>query len=244
MKKQETSIHRIKRGKALLAALTLMVCALLPAYPAWAENAASPPTLLYQGKASIRIVTGEGKVIYIDPYAGEGYDLPADLILVTHAHFDHSSIDTVQSQNEGCVVITQTEALADGIHQTFDLGFVKVEAVEAGFNSYHDVRECVGYVLTFPGGRSVYVTGDTSTTAQMSRMADMGIDYAFYCCDGVFNMGMEEAVRCAEMVAAKHSIPYHMTTTMEGTDFDLTLAEQFDAPDRLLIRPGETLTLE
>ena len=36
--------------------------------------------LLYQGQGSIRIVTPEGKVIYIDPYAGTGYDLPADLI--------------------------------------------------------------------------------------------------------------------------------------------------------------------
>ena len=35
--------------------------------------------ILYQGHGSLRIVTEEGKVIYIDPYAGEGYDLPADL---------------------------------------------------------------------------------------------------------------------------------------------------------------------
>ena len=40
--------------------------------------------LLYQGHGSLRIVTDEEIVIYIDPYAGEGYDLPADLILVTH----------------------------------------------------------------------------------------------------------------------------------------------------------------
>jgi len=37
--------------------------------------------LLYQGHASLRLTTAEGKVIYIDPYAGTGYDLPADLIL-------------------------------------------------------------------------------------------------------------------------------------------------------------------
>lgn len=43
--------------------------------------APGPATLLYQGQASIRIVTDEGKVIYIDPYAEDGYDLPADLIL-------------------------------------------------------------------------------------------------------------------------------------------------------------------
>ena len=40
--------------------------------------------LLYQGHGSLRIVTSDKKVIYIDPYAGEGYDLPADLILVSH----------------------------------------------------------------------------------------------------------------------------------------------------------------
>ena len=42
--------------------------------------------LLYQGHGSLRIVAAKGKVIYIDPYAGKGYDLPADLILVSHGH--------------------------------------------------------------------------------------------------------------------------------------------------------------
>lgn len=39
--------------------------------------------LLYQGHGSLRLITDSGKVIYIDPFAGEGYDVPADLILVT-----------------------------------------------------------------------------------------------------------------------------------------------------------------
>ncbi len=59
-----------------------------------------PAVLLYQGQASIRVVTDEGKVIYIDPYAGDSYDLSADLILVTHSHFDHSQIDKVENKNE------------------------------------------------------------------------------------------------------------------------------------------------
>ena len=42
-------------------------------------------TLTYQGHGSYRLQTNGGQVIYIDPYAGEGYDVPADLILVTHA---------------------------------------------------------------------------------------------------------------------------------------------------------------
>ena len=123
--------------------------------------------LLYQGQASIRIITTEGKVIYVDPYAGNDYELYADLILVTHPHYDHNMVDKVQNRNPGCEIITQAEAIQNGEHQIFDLGYVTVEAVEAGYNSLHDVGGCVGYILTFSDEKSVYVTGDTSTTEQM-----------------------------------------------------------------------------
>ena len=56
------------------------------------EEAMKDPVLLYQGHASLRIVTGDDKVIYIDPFSGEGYDMPADLILQTHDHFDHKDM--------------------------------------------------------------------------------------------------------------------------------------------------------
>ena len=69
-------------------------------------------TLLYQGHGSLRIVTGEGKVIYIDPYAGKGYDLPADLILVTHAHQDHTAVNLNKNRNEGSRVITWRKRLS------------------------------------------------------------------------------------------------------------------------------------
>ena len=180
------------------------------------ESITGAPTLIYQGQASIRIVTAEGKVIYIDPYAGDDYGLAADLILVTHEHFDHNAIDKIKSRNQDCQVITWKEAIIGGVHQTFDLGYVMVEAVEAGFNRMHDVNECAGYILTFSNGKSVYVTGDTSTTEQMSRLAEKEIDYAFFCCDGVYNMGLEEAAECATMVGAKHNIPYHNTTKNTG----------------------------
>ncbi len=201
------------------------------------------PVLLYMGQASMRIVTPENKVIYIDPYAGDAYDLPADLILVTHDHFDHCAVERVENRSEDCRIITQVEALENGEHQVFELGYVTVEAVEAGYNRWHDVRDCVGYVLTFSNGVKLYVTGDTSTTKQMAEMADMAIDYAFYCCDGVYNMGLEEAARCAEKVGAKHNIPYHNSTSNRGEMFDRDRAEQFDAPNRLIIYPGEALEL-
>ena len=119
-----------------------------------AENA---PALLYMGQASIRITTEDGKVIYIDPYAGtaEQYASAADLILVTHTHFDHSAVEKVKNRADGCKIITHKEAVVRGKHQTFDLGFVRVEAVEADYNRWHDVRECAGYVLTFRNGAKI-----------------------------------------------------------------------------------------
>lgn len=198
--------------------------------------------LLYQGQASIRIVTDEGKVIYIDPYAGEGYDLPADLILVTHAHFDHCQIDKVENRTKDCRIITQEEAIQNGEHQVFELGYVTVEAVEAGYNSWHDVKECVGYILTFSNGKSVYVTGDTSTTEQMPLLKEKEIDYAFYCCDGIYNMGLTEAAECAEVIGAKHNIPYHVSA--DGRFYDRSLAEQFSASDRLIVEMGEEIQVE
>ena len=141
--------------------------------------------LLYMGHASIRITTAEGKVIYIDPFAGEGYDPSADLILVTHDHYDHNALDKVGNRTPDCRIITWEDALEGGVHQSFDLGYVSVESVEAGYNAYHDVHSCTGYILTLADGVTVYVTGDTSRTEQMPLLAEKGIDYAFYCCDGV-----------------------------------------------------------
>ena len=116
--------------------------------PAFESDHADAATLVYMGQASMRIVTAEGKVIYIDPYTGD-YTMPADLILVTHGHFDHCAVEKVENQNTDCQIITYKEAVVNGEHKSFDLGYVKIEAVEAGYNNWHDVNECVGYILTF-----------------------------------------------------------------------------------------------
>lgn len=208
-----------------------------------AETAAKG-RLLYMGHASLRITTPEGKVIYIDPYAGQGYEPAADLILVTHGHYDHYDLDKVANRNPDCRIITWQEALADGTHQTFDLGFAAVEAVEAGNNQYHSTDECVGYVVVLTDGTSVYVTGDTSTTQQMPSLAEKEIDYAFFCCDGIYNMDLEEAAKCAELVGAKHNTPYHMTAADSGALFDRTRAEQFKVPNLLIIEDGQEIELE
>lgn len=228
----------MKRTLCSILSLSLI---LLSCGTAAAEGEASGHRLLYQGHGSIRIVTAEGKVIYIDPYAGEGYDLPADLILVTHGHQDHNNVKLIKKRNDGCQVITWKDALVKGEYKTFDLGYAVVEAVQAGNNRNHNIRECVGWVITLPGDITVYASGDTSTTEQMAELAARNIDYAFFCCDGVYNMDMDEAIACAETVGAKHSTPYHMAP---GKLFDRKRAEKFDVPNRLIIEAGEEIILE
>ncbi len=202
-------------------------------------------SLLYLGQGSLRITTPEGKVIYVDPYAGDDYGLAADLILVTHGHFDHNALDKITKRNDGCQIITQDEALAGGEHHSFDLGYATVVAVQAGFNDNHDVNSCVGYVVELSNGVKVYASGDTSTTDEMrdGTLAAMDIDYAFWCSDGVYNMGNEEAAEAARMVGAKHNIPYHNATTDSGEVFDPDAAARFDAPNALVVQPGEEITL-
>ena len=205
------------------------------------ETVADSPTLLYQGHGSIRIQTAEGNVIYIDPYAGDGYGLPADLILITHGHYDHTQTNLIKNKKDDCKTVTWKDALTDGEYQNFDFDFVSVQAVEAGYNKNHNVKECVGYVLTFPNSVKVYVSGDTSKTPQMEKLED--IDYAFFCCDGVYNMDPAEASECASLVGAKHSIPYHMKPADPKDCFDQTQADAFEAEGKIVLKPGDELQL-
>ena len=209
--------------------------------PAFAENVPSRHRLLYQGHGSLRIVTSEGKVIYIDPYAGEGYDLAADLVLVSHGHPDHTAVNLIRKMNDDCKVISYKDALVSGEYKTFDLGYAIIEAVQAGNNPNHDIKECVGWIITLSDGVSVYATGDTSMTDQMAELATRDIHYAFFVCDGRYNMDMEEAIACAKLVQARNSIPYHMAP---GALFDRDRAELFDAPNQLIIPAGEEIILE
>ena len=108
-----------------------------------AAVAASPvfgASLLYQGHGSVRIEAADGMVIYVDPYAGEGYDKQADLILVTHEHRDHNNIDLVK-QTEKTVVLRSKDMLVDGKYQTKKVGSIQIEAVPA-YNKNHKKEEC------------------------------------------------------------------------------------------------------
>ncbi|MDL2317504.1 MBL fold metallo-hydrolase [Eubacteriales bacterium OttesenSCG-928-A19] len=196
------------------------------------------PRLLYQGHASFRLVSDKGVVIYVDPYAGEGYDLPADIVLITHHHPHHSALERVICRAK-TRVITDVEAQVNGIYNTFRIRRVGIRAVPAT-NDHHDPRETVGYIITVDGVR-IYAAGDTSETEAMGDMLWMKLDYALLPVDGVHNMNATNASICAARIGARYSIPYH---TKPGELFNRDIARRFDIPSRLILEPGDEIDLE
>lgn len=194
------------------------------------------PTLTYLGHASVKIKTSAGTVIYIDPYCEEvagAYKEPADIILVTHDHEDHSKVKLCK-QNDGCTVITRKEALLNKTeYQTFEIDDVKIEAVVSGGNANHYITTCVGYIVTVDGVR-VYHAGDCSFSDDIKEgMKDRNLDYAMYPTDGTYNMGPEEATEMADYIGAKVNIPIHGE-----------FRDKFTANGTLLLEYGQKISLK
>ena len=194
--------------------------------------------LLYQGHGSFRLTAEDKRVVYIDPYAGEGYDLAADLILVSHEHGDHNMVERVTKKND-TVVLRARDMLIDGIYKTKEVRGIKIKAVPA-CNKNHPVDRCVGFVI-YVDGLSFYFAGDTSTTnAMKDTLPGLKLDYAFLPTDGIYNMDVNEASRCAGIIGARHTVPVHMKP---GALFSEEVAAKFSCEGKLVIRAGESVKL-
>lgn len=194
--------------------------------------------LLFQGHGSYRIITNDGVVIYVDPFIGSGYDMEADIILVTHEHNDHNHVE-LPLKKDSTIIIRQDNLKLGTIYNKTHVCGVEIEAVEA-YNKNHDKSSCVGYVLRFDG-ITLYASGDTSLTEDMkNKLPKYDIDYALLPIDGIYNMDAEEASICADFINAKHTIPIHMKP-MEL--FDMEFAKKFKHKSRLIVKAGEEIDL-
>lgn len=190
----------------------------------------------YLGHASLKI-NFNGKVCYIDPYAGDDYKEPADLVLITHQHQDHNEISLLKLKPD-CKIIQNYDVLKGNEYITIKYDVMEIEPVEA-YNKNHKKSDCVGYVLRV-NGKTIYVAGDTSMTEQMKKLRDYNIDYAFLPMDGKYNMDIDEAIECENLIKAKHTIPYHIAP---GKLFDIDRAEKFVTPTTMIVKPNESINI-
>lgn len=183
--------------------------------------------------SSIRIEY-DGRNIYIDPCAnlnGRTVDYTAmpkaDIILVTHEHFDHfdtaalrqlDAEETMLLMNQRCVDLYggDRHSLKNGDRLEFAMcPALHLEVVPAyntteGHQQFHPKGRDNGYILTLDGLR-IYIAGDTEDIPEMSDLKD--IDIAFLPCNQPFTMTPEQLVHAAKMVKPKVLFPYHYGET-------------------------------
>jgi len=171
----------------------------------------------------------DGKVIHVDPWTQQAdySKLPkADLILITHEHFDHldmKALDAVRS-DKTAVLLTETcaEKVKGGtVMKNGDVNTVagfKIEAVPA-YNivnmrsegkPFHPKGSGNGYIITF-GDKRVYVAGDTENTPEMKSLT--GIDIAFLPMNLPYTMTPEMVADAAKAFKPKILYPYHYGET-------------------------------
>lgn len=202
----------------------------------WGSNTDS---LKYLGHSSVKIKTQDGLVIYIDPYQGTDYADSADVVLVSHQHYDHNAVSLV-TRKKTCTVISNYEAIQSGAFQTFTVRGIGIESVPA-YNSNHSKSSCVGYVLTLKSGVKIYHAGDTGNISEFSNLAAKSLTYALLPMDPTYTMTPEVATTAAGTINAKYTIPIH---TMSPPDtYSDAIVARFTAPNKLIVRPGQTIGL-
>ena len=175
-------------------------------------------TLEWFGHASFRI--NESPLIYIDPWRIPRDATPADVILITHDHYDHYSppdIDKIRTPNTTIIASPRAAALMpDSITlrpwQTINVGRACITAVPA-YNSHHPATfEGVGFVVAL-NHFDIYFAGDTDLIPEMARIR---ADVAVLPIGGRQTMNVAMAVEAAQMVKARYAVPSHWGYFYEG----------------------------
>lgn len=195
-----------------------------------------------------------GHRIYVDPVGGDiDYaSMPkADLILVTHSHYDHFELPVIETLGkDDCTVICNRETASsfdfDCITMTpgdiaEPFSGLTVKAVPAyniseGRTDFHPrSREDCGYILTM-GGTVIYVAGDTEDNEDVMSLT--GIDIAFLPVNQPYTMTVDQAVRVVKAVRPEIFYPYHYGQVEEKTDI-AALVSALEGVCDVRVRPME-----
>lgn len=193
-------------------------------------------TITFIGHGSVMFQFG-GKTVQVDPFGKlADYSLfpKADLILITHDHFDHLDLDAITKAGSDATKVILTRAAAGKLGRgdimvngdTKKVMGLTIEAVPA-YNLIHMRSEGVpfhpvgvgnGYIITF-GDKRVYVAGDTENTPEMKVLK--GIDIAFLPMNLPYTMTPEMVADAAKAIRPGILYPYHFGDTDTSRIVDL-----------------------
>ena len=185
--------------------------------------------------SSIRI--SKNKIIYIDPFKIDKNYNDADIVFITHDHFDHYSeedIDKVINENTTIIIPEEllTKILKKGINKNavitvesnkeYMVQGIKFETIPA-YNTnktFHPKEnDWVGYIITLDGIR-YYIAGDTDITEENRKVK---CDVAFVPVGGTYTMDFKEAAQLINEIQPKIAVPIHygsvVGTKQDATDF-------------------------
>lgn len=176
------------------------------------------------------------KVIYTDPFKVGKKD-KADIVLLSHEHFDHLSLEDLNKVCTLETVIVASPACKEGLQEvkvkemhfietgtTQSVGNVDVEAVPAyNVNKFREPGKAfhpqdakgVGFVFQMDGTR-VYYAGDTDFIPEMKSIQ---CDIALLPVSGTYVMTVEEAAKAAQTLNPKIAVPMHYGAIV-GSDED------------------------
>jgi len=179
------------------------------------------------------------KVIYIDPFNIHEKE-KADLILITHEHYDHLSLEDINKVYSDNTIIVASEICRNNLGNFKNVKYVKpgdklkiddisIEAVYSynvnkfrspgkPFHPKEDKK--LGYILTINNTR-IYHAGDTDLISEMNNLKN--IDIALLPVSGTYVMDVNEAFESVKIIKPKIAIPMHYASIV-GTKKD---AEEF-----------------
>ena len=174
----------------------------------------------------------KSKKIYFDPYNISEEFKDADIIFVTHDHFDHYDISSINKIRKDDTYIVVPKTLEEEVLKNFDSNYVLVVEPSKEYNindiSFKTVRaynigkefhpkekDWVGYIVVVDG-YSYYVMGDTDETTESKCVT---CDVLFIPIGGKFTMDKDEARHLTNIIGPKIAVPIHYGSVI-GTEED------------------------
>lgn len=202
------------------------------------EGAVNVDRIHWLGHATFRIEDGRTQ-IYIDPWKLPAAAPKADVILITHSHFDHYSADDIakiEQPGTTFVVAADVAPKLKGKHVItaapggdYTVGALKVHAVPA-YNTNKDFHKksenWVGYIVTLSDGTRIYHTGDSDITPEMKAVKT---DVAMMPCGGTYTMTAAEVAEAANAFKPAVLIPMHWGDIVGSKADADTVAKSFTA---------------